>query len=320
MWGDDETLDILNEAYDEIFLRFRMARKKWGLQVVNQSDAAFTRDGETYTPSTSLLVSGAGNVAPRISLPPDFGEMVRVLCTSNRTVRFLPADMESFHWVDMEQGSFSTSGSSVLPSTPDGLTFYWDVIDQRTMLVIPPTTQSFNISIEYIPMKRPMYYTAVGTVSVATGSPTVTGISTTFQASNIFSESTNQACELILGTNIAQDSTGIVALSKDFPRVTSVDSDTQFTLKMNATASMNGANQQYILAMAPALPRIYHRWITRLASALMLTKVSPQLADQYSTAVYKRFEEFVQPTAHVRQSQESRVTEDSEEMGVTSEW
>jgi len=321
MWDDDETSDIITEAYDEIYLRFRMARKKWGLLTVQQSDPSFTRDGETYSPGLNLVVgAGVNNTPPRILLPPDFGEMVRVLCTSNRTVRFLPSQMESFHWVDMEQGSFNTTGSSVIPSTPDGLSFYWDIIGSRTMIVIPPTTDTFNIQIEYIPMKQPLFYTSAGTVQIDAGDTAVVGTGTQFMTACIFSESTSNAAELITGTNIAQDATGVVGLAKQYPRVAAINSDLSLTLVQPATVAMQGAAVQYILAMAPALPRVYHRWISRVASTLMLSKVSPQLADQYSQSIYKRFEEYIQPTAHVRQSQESVVTEDAEEFGVTSEW
>jgi hypothetical protein len=318
LWADDEMVDLVTEANEEINLRFQLVHKKWGLQTVTQADAPFVRDGEIYTPSTALKIApqsdiGGHAIATRITLPPDFGEMVRVMCVSNRTVRFLPATIEMSHWIDAEQGSFETAGIGVLPSTPDGMTFYYDIIGNRTMILIPSVTQTFNIAIDYIPMKRPLYYTSQGTITLTQGTTGITGAGTAFQSAGVFSEISSQACELIVGVSSISDAT--IALATDYPRVASITSDTVATFVSNY-GPVGGAGLSYILTMVPTLPRVYHRWISRLATCYMLAKVSPQLASEYAQGVIQKFGEVIQPTARVRQSQESPVVEDSEEFGT----
>lgn len=322
LWGDDEMADLVTEANEELNLRFSLVHKKWGLQTVTQADAAFTRDGEIYTPSTALKVSpqtdvGGNPIATRITLPPDFGEMVRVTCVSDRTVRFMPAPMEWAHWTDMEQGAFSQVGTNVLSTSPLGMTFYYDIIGNRTMILIPPVIQTYNIAIDYIPMKRPLYYTVAGTVTLTQGLTTITGAATVFQSAGMFSEASSQACEIIVGVNSVTDPA--IALSTDYPRVATILSDTSATL-VSAYGPVGGAGLSYILAMAPTLPRVYHRFIARLTAARMLSKVSPELSGQYATGVMQLFTEVIQPASRSRQSQESVGTEDSEEMGSTAGW
>jgi len=329
LWQDDEMVDLVNEAYEEVSERFRVVHKKWGIKTVKQGDAAFAIEGETWDPGLNLTISNAASTsfsgittgtadAPsKVWLPPDFLEMVRVLCVSDRTVRFMPAPSEWYHWIDLEQGSFNASGGGVLPSTPDGLTFYWDILDNRTMLVIPPVTQTFKIQLDYIPMRRPLYYTSAGTVSVTNGLAAVTGTSTLFQTANIYSEATSQAAELMVGIASLQD-TGL-SIATDYFRVKAIASDTALTLVAPWAGATNAA-ATFTLAMTPGVPRLYHRFIARLVSVNMLAKVSPDLQDRYRAAWDKKFMEVIQPNIRIRQSQDSPVTEDAEEMGSTSGW
>lgn len=329
LWLDDEMVDIANEAYDEATERLRLVHKKWGIKTVKQTDLAFSVEGETYDPGPNLtisnkttteyqeIISGTSDTPTKVWLPPDFLEMAWVTCMSNRTVRFIPAQAETYHWIDMLQGSFNTSGGGVLPSTPDGLTFYWDIMNNRTMTVIPPVTQTFTLQLDYIPLRRPMYYTTAGSVALINGSATVAGTGTVFQSSNIYSEATSQAAELIPGVTSLQDAN--LLLSADYYRIKSIASDTSLTLVSPWPGNSN-ATSTYMIAMTPAIPRVYHRWISRLMSVLMLGKVSPDLRDKYRADWDKQFMEVIQPNIRVRQSQDSVVTEDSEEMGVTSEW
>jgi hypothetical protein len=319
LWGDDEMADLVQEANEEINLRFQKMHVKWGLQTVSQTDSPFVRDGEIYTPATSLHIAGqVGTSGPaRIALPPDFGEMVRVLCISDRTVRFQPAPVEWGHWINLEQGSYGLSGVGTVPQTPSGMTFYYDILANRTMIVIPPVTQSYDIAIDYIPMKAPLQYTTTGTIAVTNGLTSIVGTGTKFQTDGLFSEASNQACELIVGVNDPQDST--ILLRSQYPRVAQITSDTAAVL-VSAWGGTTQATANFIMTMAPTVKRDYHRWIARLVTSLMLAKVSPQLSSDYSQGVFQRFTEVVEPTARIRQSQDSKVTEDAEEMGLQSDY
>src|SRR5216684_8776103 len=246
-WADEEGVDIVNAAYEEVLRRFRLARQKWGMVTLRQDDAAFTRDGETYTPSTSLKLVSSTNHTTFLTLPPDFAEMVRILCLDNRTVRFLPAEYESYHWIDYEQRAFDLSGNSLLLSTPDGLVFHYDIVGSRTLALNPPTSGTFNLQIDYIPLKRPLYYSTAGTVSQA--GTALTGVSTKWVTDNIFTEDTSNAAELVTVSGTSSLQNIGIRLDKDYPRIASIQSDTAATMVQSASvASINA-----LVVMAPIL-------------------------------------------------------------------
>jgi len=308
-WSDEEMVDLVNTALDEVWRRFRLARKKHGLLSVKQSDSAFTRDGETYTPATSLQITSSTN---KITLPPDYGELVRVLCIDNRSVRFFPADMESFHWIDVEQSAQDDSGNLLL-STPDHLVLYFDIIGSRTLIFIPPISTTLNLQIDYIPLKRPLYYSTTGVAS-QTGTA-LTGVGTVWVDDNIYTEDTGNAAEFIAlndAFSSIEEITDSIRLDKDYPRVASFTSNTVAVMVASATV----ASTPFIMAMAPSLPRDIHRWIAQYVSALMLQKINPELSQKYGAEVLKSFDESIRPTAGRRQSQESTVTEDAAEFGA----
>src|SRR3989304_124153 len=309
-WSDEEVVDLANEAYENMQRDFRLVHRKWGLVTLNTSSAAFTREGETYTPSTSLVVSTS---AAKVTLPPDFAEMVRITCTSDRTIRFYPATLEMDHWIDTEQSGYTdqTTPASTLPT---GLTFYYDIIASRTLFVTPPTSGTFNLEIDYIPMKRPLYYTKTGTVALTNAAATITGTGTLFSTDNIFTEDTNQSAEIIVGVSDPQANT--IRVDKDYPRVATLTSDTVGTLKSNWGGTTTTV-APFIMAMAPTLDREYHRWMSRLISSLMLSKVNPDISEKYFSKFLKEFREQISSTIRRRQSQNSAVVEDADEFGLS---
>jgi hypothetical protein len=318
-WSDEECVEIANVAYEEIWRRYRLARNKWGMVTVSQTDAAFTRDGETYTPSTALSftgTTGGSSATNLVTLPPDFGEMVRILCLNNRTVRFLPTEIESYHYIDYEQRAFDLSGNTLLLNTPDGLVFHYDIVGNRSLAINPPTSGTFTLQISYIPMKRPLYFSVNGTVAQA--GTALTGTSTTWVIDNIFTEDTNNAAELItLASGAVNLQNSLISMNQDYPRIKSLTSDTAAVMVQSATIA-GGTNA--IVAMSPALPRDVHRWIAEYMSALMLKKINPDMAEKFGMDILNRMDVTIRPTAGRRQLQEGKVTEDSEEMGITSAW
>src|SRR5262249_8310282 len=131
----------------------------------------------------------------------------------------------------------------------------------------------------------------------------------------IFTENTGNFAEVISGTD--DPKAPFISLVKDYPRVASITSDTAAVMVAGATIS---SGTKAILAMAPALPRDMHRWIADYASTLMLKKVNPEIAEKFGTEVMTRLTETIRPTAGRRQGQESTMTEDAEEFGITSAW
>lgn len=309
-WTDEEVLDLANEAYEGMLREFRLTHRKWGIQTLNTSSSAFTRDGETYTPSTSLVL---GSTSTKVTLPPDFAEMVRILCTNNRSVRFFPADHESDHWIDIEQAGYDDSTNLPVSGNPAGLVFYYDILGNRTAKFDPPVSTSFNLEIDYVPMFRPLLYSNTGTVAITNASTTITGTSSTFVTDNIFTSASGQACEIIVGMSNPQSN--LLSVNRDYPAVSVVSSDTSATLQL-AWGPATVSAVPYILAMVPILPREYHRWMARLTSSLMLSKVNPDIAEKYFGRFMEQFRSQINPAIRRRTSQSSPIVEDADEFGI----
>ena len=308
-WTDEEVLDLVNEAYEGMLREFRLTQRKWGLVTLNTSSAAFTREGETYTPSTSLQLQSN---ATSLTLPPDFAELSRILCTSNRSVRFVPADQISDHWIDMEQSGISDQGDA-LTGSPAGLVFYYDIVNNRTLKVTPMSGTTYDLELDYVPMFRPLLYSNAGSVSVTNGSDVVTGVSTTWVTDSIYSISSGQVAELMVGVSNPQANN--LRVTRDYPSLASITSDTAATLsQVWGPASVTSAPS--IVAMAPVLPREYHRWMARLTSSLMLSKVNPDISEKYFGKFMTQFQQQINPAIRRRTSQASPIVEDADEMGI----
>jgi len=313
LWATDELIDLTTQANDELNMRLRLVRKKWGLVTLNIDSADIVRDGETYVPSDELATLAG---ATEVRLPPDFAEMSKILCTNLTSMRFQPAEFESQYWVEAEQGSREEDGTFLNSGTGFGATYFYDLVAERTLALTPPLADALDLSISYVPMKRPLYYSTTGTISVTNGSVVVNGDGTTWSSDNVFAEDDHQGCELIVG--ISSLSSTSVRLDKDYPRVARIGSNAQLEL-VSAYPGVTATAQTFIVAMVPTLPRVYHRWIAELTSAFMLRKVNPELADKYAISLLGRFDTTIQPTAGARQSQESLVTDDDESFGGLSE-
>jgi len=313
LWANDELVDLVTQANDELNMKLRLVRKKWGLVTVTTASADFTREGETYSPATSLAPAAG---ATTVALPPDFSEVSRILCTNVTSVRFKPAEFESQYWIESEQGAREDDGTVLSAGSGVGDTYFYDLIAERTLAITPPLAQALSLSLSYVPMKRPLYYSNTGTVTLTAGSVVVAGLNTTWLSDSVYAEADHQGCELIVGVSSLSATT--VRLDKDYPRVARIGSNAQLEL-VTAYDGATAAAQTFIVAMVPTLPRVYHRWIAELTSAFMLRKVNPDLADKYAASLLGRFETTIRPTAGVRQSQESPVTDDDEDFGGLSE-
>lgn len=304
-WTDEEMVDLSNEAYESMQREFRLVRRKWNMVTLNTSSAAFTREDETYTPSTALVLGTDG----QFTLPPDFSELVRITCTNNRQVRFMPAELEGEHWIDVEQSS-----TEDLNNTPnnDAMTFYYDITGNRTVEVIPLVSGTFNMEIDYIPMLRPLAYTNKGTVAITNGATAVVGTTSAF--TEVYSAASGQRAEIIVGASDPQSN--LVSVVKDYQGVTTI-TDTTNAVLASPFAGTTVTTSPYILAMAPTFPREYHRWMSRLVSSLMLSKVNPDVSEKYFNKFMQQFREQISPAIRRRQSQASQIVEDADEFGMS---
>lgn len=309
LWQDDELVDLADEANEYLELQLRLKMKKWGVQTITATTPAFTREGELYTPASNLVLpSGATSML----LPPDLGEVVRILCTSDTTARFVPAQFESQYWIELSQGSMNQDGTFTAGADTSGQTYYYDVIAERTLAITPPLPIGITISLDYTPMKQPLFYSNTGTISIVQGTKVLNGVGTTWMTDGVFTGTSSQKAELISGISTLGDNT--VRLDRNFPVVAAITSNTLATMQLDwAPASL--VNQVFIMAMVPTLPRAYHRWIARLTAVLMLSKINPDLSEKYSKAVMERFASSIAPTANRRQIQESPVTDAESLMG-----
>lgn len=308
-WTDEELVDLTNEAYESMQREFRLVRRKWNMVTLNTDDAAFTREGETYTPSTALVLGDSG----QITLPPDFAEMTRVRCTSNVSIRLAPAERESEHWLELEASYVDNTGN-LLAGEPEGQTFYYDIIGNRTMDIVPRVSGDYDLEIDYIPMLRPLLYSNVGTVAITNGATTITGTSTQLN-DGIYTSASGQRAEIIVGASDPQSNQ--VRVDKDYPEVATITSATAAVLASNY-AGTTVSSAPYIIAMTPTFPREYHRWLSRLTSSLMLAKVNPDVSEKYFAKFLTQFKEQISPAIRRRQSQSSNVVEDADEFGLSN--
>ncbi len=305
-WTDEEMVDLTNEAYEGMQREFRAVRRKWNMVTLNTDDAAFTREDETYDPATALVIGNDGEV----TLPPDFAELVRVRCTNNVSVRFFPAEIEQDHWIDAEQDGLDDF-ANVRADSPAGLVFYYDIVGNRTLKIIPIVSGTFDLEIDYVPMLRPLTYTNKGTVAITNGATSITGTTSAF--TEVYSAASGQRAEIIVGASDPQSNQ--VRVDKDYQSVSSITSDSAATLA-SPFAGTTVTTAPYILAMAPTFPREYHRWLSRLVSSLMLAKVNPDVSEKYFGKFMTQFKEQISPAIRRRQTQLSQIVEDADEHGM----
>ena len=313
LWFTDELVDLVAEANDEINASLRLLRKNFGMQTVAYGDAAFTRAGVTYNPTTALSVASG---ATTLTLPPDFSAITRILCTNDTTVRWVPAEYGSQYWIDMEQGARNTDGTFSSNATA-GQAMFYDVIGRRTLAFTPPSPGTLQLKIDYDPIKRPLRYSNTGTVRLTRGSTSGTISGGTLVSDGVFSDASGQSAEIISGTNSLDSSA--IRVDYDYPLVSSISDDSNFVL-VQAWVGADITAGQYMIAMVPTAPDDVHRWLASLVATLMLRKVSPDLSDRFATGVKSRFMEIFKPATASRQTQESRVTDDNTVLGGLADW
>jgi hypothetical protein len=121
-----ELVGAAQDCMNELTALLRELDANWGLQVRTSDDAAFTFEGETYAPITSLTLAASTR---SYTLPPDFLSMKRIksLTTENQYIRFEQMDVDNPVFHAIEQYEDLTTGNTV----PD--VFYYSVIGRRTL-------------------------------------------------------------------------------------------------------------------------------------------------------------------------------------------
>jgi hypothetical protein len=191
------------------------------------------------------------------------------------------------------------------------------VIAERTLAITPPLVADLDLSIDYTPMKQPLYYSNTGTVTIANGSTSIVGTGTTWLTDGLHAGGTGQRAEIITGLSTLASTS--VRLDRNYPLVASIEGNEAATLAVEWAAA-TVTDTSHIMAMAPIAPRVYHRWIARLTAVYMLSKVNPDLSDKYAKQVMEKLSSGVAPTANRRQIQESPVTDAEPSFGGLSEF
>lgn len=305
MWADDELVELVNEAQDRLDASLRLQRKGYGLQTVKYGDTAFTRNGITYTPSTSLLIA-AGAVST--TLPPDFAEISRIICLDNSTVRFVPGEFNSPYWIDMDQSARSTDGTVINALGLTSQTVYYDITGQRTLQVTPPMPASAQLQVDYYPIKQMIVYSTQGTLSIAHNATAVTIEGGTLVQDGIFTSTSGQQAELLATIVGLADKN--VRLDRRYPLISSIDDDAHLTL-VQPWPGVSLTDVAFTVAMTPTAPEPMHRTVGQLTAALMFRKISSDLAVKLSTEILSAFEATIKPSTVVRQSQDSVQTDDN---------
>lgn len=130
LFTEAELVSVAQDCFNELNMILKQSDADWNLKTLDSrttgGSAAFTFEGETYTPTTSLRLATSTR---EYTLPPDFLRMKRIRAVSSdfQYIRFLHLDVDDPVFLGIESGVDLTTGTS----TPD--IFYYDIIGRRTL-------------------------------------------------------------------------------------------------------------------------------------------------------------------------------------------
>jgi len=122
IFSQNEMVSATQDCLNELAALAKAADADWNLITRLSTDSAFTFEGETYTPTTSMPTVATTRT---YTLPPDFLRMKRIRCLTE-TYRDLV-----FTHMDVDNPLFAVLENDDNDNVPDWL--YYDVIDRRTL-------------------------------------------------------------------------------------------------------------------------------------------------------------------------------------------
>jgi len=152
-----ELVSAAQDCFNELTALLRASDADWNLTTRLSTDAAFTFEGETYTPTTSMALTATGRT---YTLPPDFIHMKRIRCIteSYRDVEFRHLDVDNPTFAALENDDTSVG--------PDLM--YYDIIGRRTLRFASRPGTALDVEFLY-EARYPFLYVYNGTAGNTAG-------------------------------------------------------------------------------------------------------------------------------------------------------
>lgn len=292
LWADEEVYSSINAAVDRALRVFRLAGSEVPTKVMASTDASVDLVTESYAPSSLQLVSGTLNY----TLPPDLVSIVSIvpLTSGFDGIRFRPLKTNQKVYID--QRAIPTADLSSLNN--DEADIYYTRIGRRTIRFVPTPQDTIDVELVYTyrPPKLKVYST--GTAAIVAGSlTTVTGTGTLWVDAGM-----RTPAEFVTGSI-----TAVLDLGLEYATVTSINSNTQLTMRKSQTAVDPAA--AYRLIMVPVVPEEYHDWLAQMAGALLFRKINIETSDKATQALEQQLLHEIQPEVGLGQMQESQLVD-----------
>lgn len=287
LWSDEQVYSAINTAVDSAYRILRLSDSDIVTTTMKSTDATIDLVEENYLPSSLAMVSGTADY----TLPPDFVSVKSIIPITSGydEVQFVPLRTSQRLYRDQR----AILNADLDPVQNTSAIFYYVIIGRRTLRIVPTPQDAFDIELlyHYRPVKLKVYST--GTVTILGGTPTiVTGTGSLWVDVGL-----RTPAEFVSGSI-----TAAVNLGLHYPTVSTIDSNTQVTLRKSQSALAGSA---YRLAMAPVLPEQYHDWLAQMAAAILLRRVNIETSTAAAAALEKQLVGEVRPEIEQRQSQDS---------------
>jgi hypothetical protein len=140
-WTDANLFSVLTRAAHAVATEMRKLKADgdYFMRTMLSTDNSETIYGETYLPSSLALVAGT----TEYTLPPDLLELkvIEVTTSGQEWVTFTHRDLAS--------PDFRAAKAAFTTNQPPNA-FYFDVVGERTLVLVPPPDQALAIRLRYI--------------------------------------------------------------------------------------------------------------------------------------------------------------------------
>lgn len=299
--SDEEVLQAVNTAMDRVARLVRLSGEALLSGTVQSDGASIDFAREVYAPSALQLTPGVTDY----TLPPN---LIRIDYIVPRTTGYEGVRFRPVHVNDRRYLEARVLPANTMSSVRNGeVTFLYAIVGERTLRISPVPQDTIDIELMYQEKPLKLLYATAGTVTTAL-STAVAGAGTAWLDSDI-----RTPAELV----VVASPVSAVTLSKNYPRVTSIVSNTALTLARAFTAADGtvGAGQAYALAMVPRLPEEHHSWLAQLTAAIMCRKVNTEISEKLIMGLEKELLMGVGPELALRQLQESHIVDEAEVAG-----
>lgn len=267
-----ELLAWAQTGHNKLLAKLRQTHEDYGLVFRNSTDSAFRWNGITYAPSSFALTTSARTY----TLPPDLVTLrrIRVITSGEEGRTFQHKDLATPEALELARVEST--------ETEEG-TILWDVVGERTLLLMRPPDVALDLEIGYIARPTLLRLYSTGTVSTTQNDDGVTGAS----SPNWVINELTAPLELMIATGstapkiVTQTASDpVVDPSALYSPVLSIDSDTALTLAGNwLPASVS--TKAYLLASVPSVPPDWHWLLVRWVTAMIRWKASGSQAAEY---------------------------------------